>query len=625
MSQNMHGEGAQLIGKVLGRRYEIIERIGGGGMAIVYKARDGFLNRRVAVKVLRAQFADDEDFVRRFRHEAQAAASLSHPNIVSIYDVGEEDGIYYIIMEYVDGQTLKERITEAAPLSGQEVVSIALQIGQALSHAHQNKIIHRDIKPHNIMIGKDGRVKVTDFGIARAASTSTLTTTGSIVGSVHYFSPEQARGGLIDEKSDIYSLGVVLYEMLTAKVPFEGESPISVALKHVQEQVVPPKEMNPKVPEGLSRVVMKALRKTQSERYQTVGEFLVDLQRAAQGEKIPELPPDLAPTLVMQGPLIPRSKGRRLRPGAARAVRVAAIVVAAVALIVGLRVVADWFNVPTVIVPNLVGHKPTDAESALGHLGLQMKIVGDGEYNKDVPSGSISRQDPSSSDQVKEGRTVQVWLSLGPKLVKVPNLTGGTERQADVLLQGANLIVGQRTTDYSDEVQEGYIISQSPNPDTELREGASVDIVVSQGPKPAAFPLPDYSGETWQNVQVRLGQVKLVPGDLSTEMSGKPINTVLRTVPAAGSSVRPGDKVSLVVSRGGYKTVHSYQYVFSAPTDAPQQQIKVLLIDALGTRAIYDQLNDAGDPIKIDVQWVGTTATLRTMANGAEIGSFPLK
>ncbi|MHB8945280.1 MAG: Stk1 family PASTA domain-containing Ser/Thr kinase [Bacillota bacterium] len=622
MSQDMRGEGAQLIGKVLGRRYEIIERIGGGGMAIVYKARDGLLNRRVAVKVLRAQFADDEDFVRRFRHEAQAAASLSHPNIVSVYDVGEEDGIYFIIMEHVDGQTLKARITEAAPLSGQEVVSIALQIGQALSHAHQNKIVHRDIKPHNIMIGKDGRVKVADFGIARAASTSTLTTTGSIVGSVHYFSPEQARGGLIDEKSDIYSLGVVLYEMLTAKVPFEGESPISVALKHVQEQVVPPKEINPKAPEGLSRVVMKALRKTQSERYQTVGEFLAELQRAAQGEKIPELPPDLAPTLVMQGPLLPRSKGRRLRPGAARAT---AIVLAALLLIIGLRVVADWFNVPTVIVPSLVTYKPTDAESALGNLGLQMKIVGDGEYNKDVPSGSISRQDPAPNEQVKEGRTVQVWLSLGPKLVKVPLLTGRTERDAEVRLQGANLVIGQKTTDYSDEVQEGYIISQSPNPDTELREGSSVDIIVSQGPKPAAFSLPDYSGESWQNVLVRMGQVKLYMGDLSTEMSDRPIGTVLRTVPMAGSAVRPGDQVSLVVSRGGYKTVHSYAYVFSAPIDAPQQQIKVLLIDALGTRAIYEQLHDAGDSINIDVRWVGTTATLRTMANGKEIGTFPLK
>ncbi|MHB8927025.1 MAG: Stk1 family PASTA domain-containing Ser/Thr kinase [Bacillota bacterium] len=625
MSQSMRGEGAELIGKVLGRRYEIIERIGGGGMAIVFKARDGFLNRRVAVKVLRAQFADDEDFVRRFRHEAQAAASLSHPNIVSIYDVGEEDGTYFIVMEFVDGETLKDRIIKAAPLDPQEVVSVAAQIGQALSHAHQNRIVHRDIKPHNIMIAKDGRVKVTDFGIARAATTSTLTTTGSIVGSVHYFSPEQARGGLIDEKSDIYSLGVVLYEMLTAKLPFEGESPITVALKHVQEQVVPPNQADPKVPEGLSRVVMKALRKMQSERYQTVGELLRDLQRAAGGESIPEVPPDLSPTLVAQGPLVPRGKGRRMRPAVAGAVRWAAIAVAGLVLIVGLRVVADWFNVPTVMVPNLTGHTRTEAETALGNLGLKMKIVGDGEYNKDVPSGAISRQDPSASDQVKEGRTIQVWLSLGPKVVPVPNLAGRTEREAEVLLQGANLVRGQRNTDYSNEVQENYIISQSPNPGTELREGAAVDIVVSQGPRPEAFPLPDYSGETWQNVQVRLSQVKLVTGDLSTQMSERPIGTVLRTVPVAGSPVRPGDKVSLVVSRGGYTTVHTYLYTFSAPTDAPQQQIRVLLIDALGTRVIYDRLHDAGDPINFEVKWIGTSATIRTMANGKEIGTVPLK
>ena len=271
--------GGEMIGKVLGARYEIIEKIGGGGMALVYKAKCQLLNRYVAVKVLRDEFTNDEEFIKKFRHESQAAASLSHPNIVNIYDVGSEGDIYYIVMEYIKGKTLKEIINENGKLSSEQTVNYSIQIAEALQHAHNNHIVHRDIKPHNIMVTEDGRIKVTDFGIARAVTSTTMTNTSSVIGSVHYFSPEQARGKFTDEKSDIYSLGIVMYEMITGKVPFEGESPISIALKHVEEEIVSPRTTDDTVPENIEYIIMKCVRKNQSERYKNAGELLKDLRK----------------------------------------------------------------------------------------------------------------------------------------------------------------------------------------------------------------------------------------------------------------------------------------------------------------------------------------------------------
>ncbi|NLC68028.1 MAG: Stk1 family PASTA domain-containing Ser/Thr kinase, partial [Clostridiaceae bacterium] len=265
---------------VLGNRYELIEKIGGGGMAVVYKARCRLLNRYVAVKVLREEFTGDEEFVKRFEIEAQSAASLSHPNIVPIYDVGNENNVYYIVMEYVDGITLKEYIAEKGPLEWKEAIRIATQICSAIEHAHIKKIIHRDIKPQNILVTKEGIAKVTDFGIARAATSSTITMVGTTIGSVHYFSPEQARGGYIDEKSDLYSLGIVLYEMVTGRMPFDGESPVAIALMHIQDKPVPPTELNKDIPKALNDIIIKAIRKEQSNRYQSASEMLEDLYRA---------------------------------------------------------------------------------------------------------------------------------------------------------------------------------------------------------------------------------------------------------------------------------------------------------------------------------------------------------
>ena len=269
-----------LVGRYIGNRYEILEKIGNGGMATVYKAKCHVLNRFVAVKVLKEEFTTDEEFIRRFNIEAQSAAGLTHPNIVSVYDVGHEDNIYYIVMELIQGKTLKQIISESGILPWKWSVNIAIQIASALEAAHKNNIVHRDIKPHNIIITEDGVAKVTDFGIAKAVSNSTITAFGTTIGSVHYFSPEHARGGYTDAKSDIYSLGVVMYEMVTGKVPFDADTPVSVALKHMQEEPIPPIEANPHLPEAVNKIILKALKKDPMLRYQTATELLQDLRMA---------------------------------------------------------------------------------------------------------------------------------------------------------------------------------------------------------------------------------------------------------------------------------------------------------------------------------------------------------
>lgn len=272
----------QMEGKKLGGRYEIVSRVGGGGMAVVYKAKDLLLHRYVAIKVLSEALSNDSEFIRRFSREAQAAASLSHPNVVNVYDVGKDGYTHYIVMELVEGPTLKQYILERGPLSIQEAVNIAVQICDGLAHAHENQIVHRDIKPHNILLGSNGRAKVTDFGIARAASSSTITQQGSVMGSVHYFSPEQARGGVIGEKSDLYSLGIVLYEMMTGRLPFDGDSAISIALKHLQEQPEDPRHFNDKIPDSMAAIIMKALDKDPNKRFASAREMMHALQQAVQ-------------------------------------------------------------------------------------------------------------------------------------------------------------------------------------------------------------------------------------------------------------------------------------------------------------------------------------------------------
>ena len=436
-----------IIGKTIANRYEIISKTGVGGMATVYKAKDTVLNRNVAVKVLKEEFITDEEFVKRFNSEAQAAASLSHPNIVSIYDVGNEDNIYYIVMELVRGKTLKQIITEEGALPWKWSVNIAMQIASALETAHKNNIVHRDIKPHNIIITEDGVAKVTDFGIAKAVSNSTITAFGTTIGSVHYFSPEQAKGGYTDAKSDIYSLGVVMYEMLTGKVPFDSDTSVSVALKHMQETPVAPMDVNENIPQAVNDIILKAMQKEPMARYQSATAMLNDLARALKepdGDFVGEDNLDDGLTRRM-GAITPdmernsnvRTKKKKqnnfakfmkIHPvlGTMLILIILAIVVAGI-----LKTVSALTTKKDVQIPELVGLTEEQAIQKIKESNLIYEKESE-DYNKDYAEGQIYEQTPKYrvNYTIKEKSTIKVKVSKGTEKVVVPKVVGMTYDEA---------------------------------------------------------------------------------------------------------------------------------------------------------------------------------------------------
>ena len=497
-----------LEGKLLGNRYEIIEKIGNGGMATVYKAADKILKRNVAVKILRDEFTTDEEFIKRFEVEAQSAARLTHPNIVSIYDVGVEDNLHYIVMELIQGKTLKEIILEEkGPLPWKWSVNVTIQIASALETAHRNNIIHRDIKPHNIIITEDGIAKVTDFGIAKAVSNSTITAFGTTIGSVHYFSPEHARGGFTDAKSDLYSLGVVLYEMVTGRVPFDADTPVSVALKHMQEKPEEPIEVNPNVPVAVNKIIMKALQKDTTLRYQTATEMLDDLRKSLKnpdGDFVDDSEYDpTAKTQVLHTEMYNNSRGSNEDKGKKdgkfksfikrhKKLSIFIGLVLLFALSLGGTILAlNITNPPEVEVPNVVGLSREEAEQEIKNANLGFEAIE--EYNKDVPEGYVISQKVKGdlgdftttpgNKKVKEGvnnTTIQVKISKGQEKTTVPNVEGKEREEAIKMLEDANL-VAEVVEETSRTVEEGYVISQETDPDTEAFAGDTVKIHVSTG------------------------------------------------------------------------------------------------------------------------------------------------
>ena len=550
-----------LEGRVLGNRYELIEKVGNGGMATVYKATDMVLKRYVAVKILRDEFTTDEEFIKRFETEAQSAARLTHPNIVSIYDVGVDAGIYYIVMELIQGKTLKEIIVEEkGPLPWKWSVNVAIQIASALEMAHKNNIIHRDIKPHNIIITEDGIAKVTDFGIAKAVSNSTITAFGKTIGSVHYFSPEHARGGYTDAKSDLYSLGVVLYEMVTGRVPFDADTPVSIALKHMQEPPVPPIEVNPNLPEALNNIILKALQKDPMYRYQTATELLVDLRKALKnpnGDFVEqeEYDPTAKTQRISTDEIAKKSKKKGkfvefIEKHKALSVFIGLILLFFIAF--GLTMLILHFTNPKEVdVPTVVGLTKEEAKSKIEDAKLKFEIESE-EYNTDVEAGKVISQDPQGTEtsliKVKEGETVKVKVSKGQEKTTVPNVKGKSREEAEQLIEDAKL-TAEVVEETSKTVKEGYVISQETEPNASANAGDTVKIHVSTGTGIAQVTMVDLTGKKEADAKSTLSDLKLVANVGYTEDNSKDDGVVLKQSVEVGKVVDEGTTVTITVNK----------------------------------------------------------------------------
>ena len=550
-----------LEGRLLGNRYEILEKIGNGGMAMVYKAKCHVLNRLVAVKILRDEFTTDEEFIKRFSIEAQAAASITHPNIVSVYDVGREGNLYYIVMELVKGKTLKEIITEeGGPLPWKWSVNIAMQIASALETAHKNNIVHRDIKPHNIIITEDGIAKVTDFGIAKAVSNSTITAFGTTIGSVHYFSPEHARGGYTDSKSDIYSLGIVMYEMLTGRVPFDADTPVSVALKHMQEEPIPPIEVNPKIPKAVNDIIMKAIRKDTTLRYQTATDMLRDLNRALKNpngdfvdneeyEEIAETRkiPTMNNVEIKKEAISNKNKKENFFTKHKK-LTVFILVVALFAIgLIGTLVYLRVSNPAETVLPNLVGVSREEAEKTLKDKKLELGEVKE-EYNGDYAQGYVISQDPEyqSNYNVKQKTKVNLVISLGIEEATVPKVKGLKQDEAIKALEDAKLKY-EIVEEESKKIEAGYVISQETDEDTKVNAGDTVVIHVSTGIK--MVEVPSIVGKSESDAKKELKDAGLKVIVVTEEDTTKDNNTVLKQSLDAGKEVEDGTSITITVNK----------------------------------------------------------------------------
>lgn len=579
-----------MIGKMLGNRYEIIAMLGAGGMANVYRARCTVLNRVVTVKVLRKELAEDKDFVRRFQMEAQAVALLSHPNIVSIYDVGEEDGLPYLVMEYVEGANLKEIIRQKGALPPAEAVNIGIQVCAALEHAHSKGIIHRDIKPHNILMTPGGRVKVTDFGLARVLSipSATMTQSGSVMGSVHYFSPEQARGEDVTPQSDIYSLGVVLYEIVSGQVPYQGDNPVSIALKHLQEEPKSLRALNPTIPNELEQIIFRAMAKDPKNRFASAEQMQ---QALSEGHPVDSLQPSeeeqtrLIP-LPKQGETKRTKKKKRLHPAA-----VVALVLCGLLLVGGgLFALSKWYFGGTAAVPNVVGKTQDEAEEILKNEGFEVEIKETSEQGTEADI--VVRQDPVAGMEVKKGRLIRIWVNKGPASVWLPDYTGAEEREASLALEGRGFVV-KVTRENHEDVPAGFVIRQFPDGDSNQPKGSEVTLVISKGPVIIDVIVPAVVGLTVEQAEKALGAVELNLGKVTEEPSEKEKGTIIEQSVDPGSSVKKGAAIDVVISSGVQEEETQLKI------DVPEEgELIIVIKDSQGTREVYKQVHNKGDRVE---------------------------
>jgi eukaryotic-like serine/threonine-protein kinase len=522
-------------------------------MAEVWRAHDEVLERDVAVKLLSARFRDDEDFTARFRREAQQAASLNHPNVVGVYDTGTHGDLPYIVMELISGRSLQEVLADGG-VTEERAVEICSETCAALEYAHGRGLVHRDVKPGNILLADDGAVKVTDFGIARAINTDTVTQTAAVLGTAAYLSPEQAQGFPVDNRSDIYSLGIVLYEMLTGEQPFRGDTAVGVAYQHVQENPPPPREWDPGISQALEAIVMKALAKNPANRYPSAQEMREDLLRAQAGRPVTApavlhtddtayLEGDAVP--VGRPPLTETQEKRRRTVGYAL---LALLVLAAFGLAIWLLAGLFGGDDPVLrTVPSVIGETPTQAQASLEARGLEARFVGQ-EYDPEIPEGRVMRQDPDAGSEVEDGSFVELVLSRGPEPVQIPDVEGMPEEAAVAELRDAGLSIGERSTEFSDEVPRGHVISTDPPVGRTVDRGTSVRLLISAGEETEIVPRVVGLLEAEARFQLEdRGFNVLVVREFSDSVDR---GRVIRQEPEGNTEVRVGADVTIVVSEG---------------------------------------------------------------------------
>ncbi|MDO5431148.1 Stk1 family PASTA domain-containing Ser/Thr kinase [Eubacterium sp.] len=558
-----------MISKVLNNRYEIIELIGRGGMAYVYKAKDRKLNRYVAVKVLREEYTENEQFIKKFDRESQAAAGLSHPNIVSVYDVGVEGDIYYIIMEYVDGITLKQYLNKKGHLDYKEATRFIIDVAAALKCAHEHKIIHRDIKPHNILLTRDLVPKVADFGIARAITSSTVTMTNQTMGSVHYISPEQARGGFVDERSDLYSLGIMYYELLTGQLPFDEENTVTIAIKHIQEELVPPKEIMPDIPASVNDIVVKLTHKKPEDRYQNMDELIDDLEKimvdanAAVGDNGAAVSDEtqiigdegLFKIEPVTGPIesgyheddeeeeddlvqAQRKKKKKI---------IAFSIAGGILAIILIVILVNTLTTKAVMVPNVKNMTQEQATQELEKAGLKLEVENQ-VYSSDVESGKIVSQNPEEGREMKKGQTVKVTVSKGTQNVTVPKVIGLSEAEATAAIDKLKLVKNVKR-EYNSDVATGIVYSVDPGEGVSVAEGTSITLYVSKGQD--LVTVPGIVGMSESAAEAQIEDSGLSVGRVTTSESDTvSAGLVISQSPTEGTQTERGTSINFVVSSG---------------------------------------------------------------------------
>ena len=608
-----------MIGKIFNNRYKIIEKLGSGGTSIVYRGQDLLLNRMVTVKILREEYASNADFVRRFRHEAQAVASLSHSNIVAVYDVGFEENMHYIVMEFVEGESLKEYIRRKGAIPVPEACNIITQILAGVQHAHEHGIIHRDLKSHNILLSKDGRAKVTDFGIAVGMSdvTRTYNTSSRIMGSVHYISPEQVQGQAVTEKSDIYSVGVIFYEMLTGRLPFLGETPISIAMQHVQGELILPHQINPKVPMGISYVVMRAMRKNPDARYDSAEDMAKAVRAAYSGESVDS--EEVVPTFEegeQINKVIPKNtkrneeatgkkglfaKGKLNTP---RLVLLIAGVVVLIALIVvGIRFLTIMGPGSPAVMPQVVGLSLSDAESRLA----EEELVADVTYvDSTEEADTVIGQDIAEGEEVERGSSVGLTVSNGISGPEMPDLIGVTRRIAELTLANRG-ITATITEEYDDEVPVNEVIYQYPVEGTIITENTAVELIISLGPEPEDIFMPNLLGKTLEEARPIIEEYQLDVVETKYASSTEYYEgQICEQSIQPNASTQTGVEITITVSEGPGPQAKNHTAYYMVPDDGETHEVVIEVVDSNGTRQVYNEEHDPGTFVDYTFEYYGT-------------------